>query len=68
MKSFEPEQFNEGFVVTHPLNGKPLASQKYKITLDDGQVIEGLTDEKGMTSLTKSQAAQDMVISLLDGE
>jgi uncharacterized protein (DUF2345 family) len=43
-------------------------SQKYKITLDDGQVIEGLTDEKGMTSLTKSQAAQDMVISLLDGE
>lgn len=68
MKSFDPEQFNEGFVVTHPLNGKPLASQKYKITLDDGQVIEGLTDEKGMTSLTKSQAAQDMVISLLDGE
>ncbi|WP_240783501.1 DUF2345 domain-containing protein, partial [Rahnella sp. CFA14(1/10)] len=68
MKSFEPEQFNEGFVVTHPLNGKPLASQKYKITLDDGQIIEGLTDEKGMTSLTQSQAAQDMVISLLDGE
>ncbi|PKE27427.1 type VI secretion system tip protein VgrG [Rahnella sp. AA] len=68
MKSFEPEQFNEGFVVTHPLNGKPLASQKYKITLDDVQIIEGLTDEKGMTSLTKSQAAQDMVISLLDGE
>jgi len=55
-------------VVSPPLNGKPLASQKYKITLDDGQVIDGLTDEKGMTSLTKSQAAQDMVISLLDGE
>ena len=66
MKSFEPEQFNEAFVITHPLNGKPLASQKYKITLDDGQIIEGVTDASGKTQTIASNAAKDMIITLMN--
>src|SRR5471032_47857 len=41
MKSFEPEQFNEGFVVTHPLNGKPLASQNTKSRWMTGRSLKG---------------------------
>ncbi|WP_053144954.1 type VI secretion system Vgr family protein [Erwinia billingiae] len=66
MKSFEPEQFTERFIVTHPLNGKPLASQKYRITLDDGQIIEGVTDASGKTQEIKSNIIKDMIISLID--
>lgn len=66
MKSFEPEQFSEAFVITHPLNGKPLASQKYKITLDDGQIIEGVTDASGKTQTIASNAVKDMIITLMN--
>jgi uncharacterized protein (DUF2345 family) len=34
--------------------GEPLANQRYQATMEDGQVIEGTTDEKGLTQILKS--------------
>ena len=66
MKSFEPESFNEKFVVTHPLSRKPVPDQRYKVELDDGRIIEGLTDTEGKTQLIPSDAINTMRITLLD--
>ena len=34
--------------------GEPLANQRYRATMEDGQVIEGTTDTKGLTQILKS--------------
>lgn len=49
MKSFEPESFNESFALLHPVNGEPIASQRFRLTLPDGSVQEGVTDAQGKT-------------------
>ena len=38
--------------------GAPIAGRAYRATLDDGQVIEGLTDAQGRTALSPAQAIQ----------
>ncbi|PLR29052.1 Rhs element Vgr protein, partial [Chimaeribacter arupi] len=64
MKSFEPETFDEKFVITHPVSGKPLTNQKYEIHMPDGRVITGVTDDKGHSSLIASQSPDDLEIIL----
>ena len=34
--------------------GEPLANQRYRATMEDGQVIEGTTDANGLTQILKS--------------
>lgn len=34
--------------------GEPLANQRYRATMEDGQIIEGTTDAKGLTQILKS--------------
>ena len=34
--------------------GEPLANQRYRATMEDGQVVEGTTDAKGLTQILKS--------------
>ncbi|WP_455428118.1 type VI secretion system Vgr family protein [Dryocola sp. LX212] len=66
MKSFEPESFDEKFKLTHSLTQEPLANQRYRIRLPGGKVVEGVTSETGETSLTQSQATDDMEITWLE--
>jgi len=64
MKSFEPESFDEKFVITHPASGKAMANQKYEIHLPDGSVMSGVTDPTGHSSLVTSQAIDGLKIIL----
>lgn len=66
MKSFSPESFDEKFKLTHSLTQEPLANQRYRITLPGGKTIEGITSATGETSLTQSQATDDMEITWLE--
>lgn len=62
MHSFSPESFNERFVVTHPISGKPLADQNYEIHLPDGNIVSGTTDAEGRSSMLESEAIDGLKI------
>lgn len=64
MKSFEPESFDENFIISNPASGKPIANQKYEIHMPDGSVIAGITDAMGYSSLVASKASDDLKIIL----
>lgn len=40
--------------ITDLNTGQPIANQRYRATLEDGQVIEGRTDAQGLTQILKS--------------
>ncbi|MFG6075231.1 type VI secretion system Vgr family protein [Erwinia sp. OPT-41] len=65
MKSFEPESFDEKFVVTHGLTGHPVGNLPYRITMPDGKIIEGVTSATGETELSQSEVVEDMILSVL---
>ncbi|WP_404654371.1 DUF2345 domain-containing protein, partial [Raoultella terrigena] len=64
MKSFEPSTFDEKFVITHPVPGKPLANQNYDIYMPDGSMLSGITDCLGHSSLISSKAVDGLKIVL----
>lgn len=64
MKSFKPSTFDEKFVITHPVSGKPLANQNYEIHMPDGDILSGITDASGNSSLITSQAVDGLKIVL----
>ena len=65
MKSFEPENFDEKFALVHPLSGEPIPNAKYRMTLPDGSVQEGVTDAAGKTALVQSTLLDGMSFELL---
>ncbi|MGV3347121.1 DUF2345 domain-containing protein, partial [Enterobacteriaceae bacterium LUAb1] len=64
MKSFEPSTFDEKFIITHPVSGKPLANQNYDIHMPDGKILSGVTDSSGNSSLVMSKAVDGLKIVL----
>ncbi|KAF1052895.1 MAG: hypothetical protein GAK43_01700 [Stenotrophomonas maltophilia] len=69
----ELPQFDVGdtqgkFVLTLPDGQRPVANQKYRATLGSGQIIEGATDENGLTQLLEDQAMHIIRFDLLDME
>jgi len=64
MRSFDPSTFDEKFVITHPVTGKPLANQNYDIHMPDGKVLSGITDSSGNSSLIMSKAVDGLKIVL----
>jgi len=55
----------EHFVLTDERMGLALPHQRYRITLTDGQVIEGTSNQRGETSLTMSKRMQIATLQLL---
>jgi type VI secretion system secreted protein VgrG len=43
--------------ITDLNTGEPLSGQRYRVEMEDGQVIEGTTDTEGMTQMLKSSIA-----------
>ena len=43
-----PQFYNEAFLLKDE-NGVPVPNFKYKVTLENGEVAYGVTDEHGMT-------------------
>jgi type VI secretion system secreted protein VgrG len=57
LPSFGKGDTGKKFKLQYGMSTTPVPDQKYKITLDDGQVIQGVTDQAGQTSL----AAKDQM-------
>ncbi len=55
----------EHFVLADDGSGLAMAHQRYRITLDDGKVIEGVSNEYGETSLAMSERMQIAQLALL---
>ncbi|SMG54809.1 DUF2345 domain-containing protein, partial [Paraburkholderia susongensis] len=55
----------EHFVLTDEGMGLALPQQRYRITLNDGQVIEGTSNQQGETSLAMSKQMQIATLALL---
>ncbi len=64
MKSFESSTFDEKFIITQPISGKPLANQNYDIHLPDGKILSSVTDSSGNSSLRMSKAIDELKIVL----
>ncbi|HBZ14759.1 MAG TPA: type VI secretion system tip protein VgrG [Pantoea sp.] len=64
MKSFDPESFDEKFIVSHSLTGDPIRNIPYRITMPDGKIIEGVTSATGETALSQSEIVDDMILSV----
>ena len=60
-----PKDFDEAFVLTSELTGKPLANRRYRIIRSDGTNEEGVTDDQGMTHLVMSTGREDLSIEVV---
>ena len=56
---------DEKFVLARRGSGRPHANQRYRIELDDGRTIEGVTDQQGHTELTQDMALKIARLTLL---
>ena len=68
MKSFEPGSFDESFALLHPVSGEPIANQRFRLTLPDGSVQEGVTDSQGKTLLVQGNTLDDVIFELIKGD
>ncbi|WP_458766834.1 type VI secretion system Vgr family protein [Cupriavidus basilensis] len=55
----------EHFVLTEHHGGARMENQRYRVTLDSGRVIEGITSDKGETELATSNAYEIAKIEIL---
>ena len=55
---------DERFILSDHVTGRPLANRPYKIQTADGRVMEGVTNEKGETSLTQNDIARGVKLLL----
>lgn len=47
---------DERVILQHHSTGEPMPGRRYELTLEDGKIIRGVTDELGRTSLATSRA------------
>ncbi|CUI03710.1 type VI secretion system Vgr family protein [Massilia antarctica] len=59
--------FDQGFVVTDEVTGKPLPNQRYRIKLANGNYEEGVTDEEGRTHVVSSVAPEGLSLDVAKG-
>jgi type VI secretion system secreted protein VgrG len=55
---------DERFILSDDITGRPLTNRPYKIQTADGRVVEGVTSDKGETSLTQNDIAQGIKLML----
>ena len=55
---------DEQFILSDDITGRPVANRPYKIQLAGGQIIEGITNDKGETSLSRQDVARGLKLLL----
>jgi len=65
MKTFEAGSFDERFALLHPVSKEPIANRRFRLTLPDGSVQEGVTDSYGKTPLIQGKTLDDVIFELL---
>ncbi|WP_028223617.1 hypothetical protein, partial [Paraburkholderia oxyphila] len=70
--NFNNQPTDQQFRLHYPANDagetRPVANKPYRITLDDGRVIEGKTDATGLTSVIKDDAMRILKIDFLKSD
>ena len=56
--------FDEGFVLKDRATGKPLANVPYRILLQDGSFLHGITDEAGRTEVVNSADIEELFLEI----
>lgn len=56
--------FTKHFVVTHPVDGKPIAGREYTLRTASGKEIKGVTDDAGRTKSMGSETAEAVTLVL----
>lgn len=59
---------DERAVLRHEQTGEPIRNQRYIAHLDNGSTVEGVTDDKGRTSLARSDAMGNVRFEFLPDE
>ncbi|EPX62279.1 hypothetical protein D187_008466 [Cystobacter fuscus DSM 2262] len=60
--------YDEAFILVDEKNGTPLPNRRYRITRENGAVLEGVTDTRGHTELVQSTYQEKLRIEILDPE
>ncbi|NPT57900.1 type VI secretion system tip protein VgrG [Paraburkholderia sp. 5N] len=55
---------DERFILSDHVTGRPLANRPYKVQTADGRIVEGVTNDKGETSLTQNDIARGIKLLL----
>ncbi|MCE4574329.1 DUF2345 domain-containing protein [Caballeronia sp. CLC5] len=58
----------EPFVLIDPVSGLGIPEQPYRITLEDGQVITGRTNDKGSMALVLAESMQPATVEILHND
>ncbi|MES2165305.1 MAG: type VI secretion system Vgr family protein [Pseudomonadota bacterium] len=53
---------DERIILYHSQTGEPVKGRRYKLTMPDGRIIEGLTDDQGRTQLATAQEFGDIEV------
>jgi|GEM_PF-1005141 len=56
--------YDRTFIITNDQTAKPLPNTRYRLTLENGQVVEGETDERGMTQRVSANERQSVKIEV----
>ncbi|AOA59611.1 type VI secretion system Vgr family protein [Acinetobacter larvae] len=60
-------QYDEHFILHYP-DGEPAKNLKYRITAEDGQIFEGISDEEGKTEVCAKDMMHALKIEVLPPE
>ncbi|MGM3413108.1 DUF2345 domain-containing protein, partial [Ralstonia holmesii] len=55
---------DERFILSDGITGRPIANRPYKIQLANGQLVEGITNDIGETSISQQDVAQGLKLLL----
>lgn len=50
-------EHDQQILISDQMSGKPLSNQRYRITVEDGQVVEGITDNTGLSERFSTKVA-----------
>ncbi|VXB50291.1 Type VI secretion system Vgr family protein (fragment) [Burkholderia sp. 8Y] len=68
LTDIEDAKVAEPFILVDPIAGFGIPDQPYRITLNDGTVIEGRTNDAGETALVLSDSVQPATIEILHND
>lgn len=68
LPAFGQADTGKRFQLIHGNSKNPVAKKKYKITMDDGEVHEGITDAKGRTAIAEKDQMRVAMIEFLKDE
>ena len=57
---------DERFILSDDITGRPLTNRPYKIQLANGQIVEGITNDQGETSVSRQDIAQGLKLLLVN--